>query len=409
MVWFHRVMRNMPLTASAPPGQGEEDEGGQQGRVEKPKTTMATAPHRGREHHRQAVPVHARRPARGEAGHERPHRGRGVEEAEHPRSAQALGERGEQRERHAEDHGHEVHDVGADQLLAAARVAEALAAPQARLLGSPGAGRSAWPRSRQGEQVGERPPRRPPPLRRRPRARRRGRARDHAHAAAERRPARPRPASRPWSTSRGVSASRDGRCRPLRADMRPPPRRGAATEGCVERRVQHQQRAARHEADLREDHHAAPVHGVGEGAAHEGGDEQRQQLGQAEQAHGQARAGEPVHLPGQGDVGDHAAQEGDELRGEEQPDSRGGAKGRRSMAGGLQAARRRTSARSSSRRMARGRLGPEGRPWPGSTQRELEVEEPLERAELLVPGVPVEAAGRREHRRAPRSTTGGRR
>ena len=41
----------------------------------------------------------------------------------------------------------------------------------------------------------------------------------------------------------------------------------------------------RREAHVGEDHHPPAVDGVGEGAAHEGGDEQGQELGQAEQAH----------------------------------------------------------------------------------------------------------------------------
>ena len=60
-------------------------------------------------------------------------------------------QRREQRQRHAEDHRDEVHDVGADQLLAAARVAEALDASRARLGGSASSRRRhrcASPRSR---------------------------------------------------------------------------------------------------------------------------------------------------------------------------------------------------------------------------------------------------------------------
>ena len=68
----------------------------------------------------------ARRPARRQAGDQRADRRRGVERPERGAAEASGGERREQRQRHPEDHRHEVDDVGADQLLAAARVAEAL-------------------------------------------------------------------------------------------------------------------------------------------------------------------------------------------------------------------------------------------------------------------------------------------
>ena len=125
----------MPLTQSAPPASGQDERARASSESQKPKATMRDAPDRRRQHHRQAVAVDARRPAAGQAGDERAHRGRGVEQPEDARPAQPLGEGGEQRQRHAEDHRHEVDDVGADQLLPAARVAEPLAqALEARAL-----------------------------------------------------------------------------------------------------------------------------------------------------------------------------------------------------------------------------------------------------------------------------------
>ena len=136
IVWFHIVTRKMPLTASAPPARARQTSAGHSV-SQKPNPTMAT-PQTGRgQHHREAVAVHARRPAAGQAGDQRAHRGRGVEQAEHAGPPSRLGQRREERERHAEDHRHEVDHVGPDQLLPAAGVAEALAdALEARALGA---------------------------------------------------------------------------------------------------------------------------------------------------------------------------------------------------------------------------------------------------------------------------------
>ena len=50
----------------------------------------------------------------------------GVEEPEHPGAAELLGERGEERVRHPEEHGDDVDAVRADELRPAHRVAEAV-------------------------------------------------------------------------------------------------------------------------------------------------------------------------------------------------------------------------------------------------------------------------------------------
>ena len=57
----------------------------------------------------------------------------------------------------------------------------------------------------------------------------------------------------------------------------------------------------------------AAVDGVGGGAAEEGGEQQRHQLHRAEQPDREGRAGELEDLEGDGDVGDHAADQGHEL------------------------------------------------------------------------------------------------
>jgi len=65
--------------------------------------------------------------------------------------------------------------------------------------------------------------------------------------------------------------------------------------------------------------HAAPVDGVGQGAAVQPEDDQWEEFGDAEQANGQRRVGELIDLEGHRDVGDHAAEERHGAAGEEQP------------------------------------------------------------------------------------------
>ena len=84
------------------------------------------APRPGREDDREAVFVHVRGPAARERHDHRPDRRRRVEDAEHLRPAQVVRVGREQRHRHPEEHGDEVHAVRAEELLAAARVADAL-------------------------------------------------------------------------------------------------------------------------------------------------------------------------------------------------------------------------------------------------------------------------------------------
>jgi hypothetical protein len=84
--------------------------------------------------------------------------------------------------------------------------------------------------------------------------------------------------------------------------------------------VPREERAAQAEADVGGEHDPPAVHPVREGAADERGGEQRHQLRRAQQPDGERRLRQPVHLVGQGHVRDHAAQVGDELRGEEPPE-----------------------------------------------------------------------------------------
>ncbi len=86
-----------------------------------------------------------------------------------------------------------------------------------------------------------------------------------------------------------------------------------------EARGDREQAAARREAHVGRDHEPAAIDGVGEGAAHERGQQQRPELGQPQEADRERRMGQRVHLVRQGDVGDHAAQKRHELGGVEQP------------------------------------------------------------------------------------------
>ena len=193
-------MRKMPLTASAPPARARNDERRDE-RVAEAEADDGEAPDRGRQHHRQAV-AGARGASSGWSGSRRarprpaPRRG-GPGRAGPPRRSD---EGGEERQRHAEDHGHEVHDVGADQLLPAARVAEAFEhAAQARASadsggtarrGSSGPRRTRRRRSARSKSVGG------GEAGRSDQRAAQGRPGDHADAAAEHRAAPPRPGSR---------------------------------------------------------------------------------------------------------------------------------------------------------------------------------------------------------------------
>src|SRR6202011_6373505 len=77
-------------------------------------------------YHAKAVAVEMPRPAAGRKKQERAQSRRGIQQAEHAWPTKSLRDRREQGQRHAKGHRDDVDDVGADQLRAAPRVAEAL-------------------------------------------------------------------------------------------------------------------------------------------------------------------------------------------------------------------------------------------------------------------------------------------
>ena len=260
------------------------------------------------------------RPARGQADDERADGGRGVEGAQRRAAELAGGQRREQRQRHPEDHRHEVDDIGPDQLLAAARVAEALDD------GSPGrrfgvvARRYRSHRHEAGERCQEA---------RRVDAEGGHRARgpdqhaadrgadDHAKAAAQlgqRRHGRElvrRHQPRRHRVERGTLQAVEGRHQAGGQVEHRDRRLG-------ERGVGHQRQAGGHQADLGGDHQAPAIHPVRQRAADERRQQQRHQLHDAEDADREAGVRQGVHLPRQRHVGDHRAEEGHELSGIEQ-------------------------------------------------------------------------------------------
>ena len=96
------------------------------------------------------------RPSARERGDDRAGRGRGVHQPEHPRAAVALGERREQRERHAEEHRVHVDEVRPEQLLARPGVAHALDHRAPRRRGRVGCGRRRAHRAQREERGDER-------------------------------------------------------------------------------------------------------------------------------------------------------------------------------------------------------------------------------------------------------------
>ena len=146
----------------------------------------------------------------------------GVQQAEQLRPAVAVGDRGEQRDRDPEQHRVDVDGVAADQLLARAGVAPALADPrEARRRGLRRRRDRAHPREERRARRGtsrrrSRTSRRARPSRSaRPRAP--GRRSAPRCRGSRRAPTPPRSSSR--GTSRGSIASSGGRCSPPAADI----------------------------------------------------------------------------------------------------------------------------------------------------------------------------------------------
>ena len=96
-----------------------------------------------------------------------------------------------------------------------------------------------------------------------------------------------------------------------------------------QQRVHQQERRHHAERDLGEEHHPAAVDGVGERAAVQPEDDERDQLDEAEDPHEHERPGQLLHLVRDRDVGDHRAQPGDGPAGEEQSVLTGRAQRRR--------------------------------------------------------------------------------
>ncbi len=84
--------------------------------------------------------------------------------------------------------------------------------------------------------------------------------------------------------------------------------------------VQHQHTRRGRERELGELNHSPAVDSVGKRAAEKRRHEQRPELREPEQTDDERGAGQPVHLEGQRDVGDHRAEERDSPRGDEQPE-----------------------------------------------------------------------------------------
>ncbi len=90
------------------------------------------------------------------------------------------------------------------------------------------------------------------------------------------------------------------------------------TGGGPSRRGDRQGGGDRDQGELAEEQQAAAVEAVGEGAAEERGDDQRAELGGADQADEEGRAGDHEHLVGERDQGRLGAEAGDQRARREQ-------------------------------------------------------------------------------------------
>ena len=122
-----------------------------------------------------------------------------------------------------------------------------------------------------------------------------------------------------WSTVRGISASRDGRCSDCAAES------SAATTKITQicgsgRNALTTSRLVK--TDLRDagpHQEGPPVHVVGQRAAPETEDDERDELDHADRADDEVRPGQVVELERHGDVGDHPAEVEDRAGEEQQP------------------------------------------------------------------------------------------
>ena len=312
MVWFQIVPRKTAEIMSAAPARAKKRMatqivGRQAGQA---RCTRRTPRRPARWRDRGGGPARSSRRAPSRPARRRSRRSR-ASRAGAGCAEDVLGQRREQHDRHREQHRDDVDEVGAEQVHAAEGVAQALrdaragwAARSRRRAGS-AASRRTSSRRRTGRRCrpGSTSRRRP-----RPRARRRSPGR------------RARPTCMPrllralaatissCRTVRGSSASREGRCRadaeassPDDQEDLPEPRVGG--EG-VDREPGRERRLG----DAGPDQQEPAVDVVGERAAVEAEDDQRDQLHQADGTDRQVGAGELVDLEGDGDVGHHPAE-----------------------------------------------------------------------------------------------------
>ena len=121
MVWFQSVSRKMPLSMSAPPARTRNASATPMSGA-RPKPVMASPQSARGQGDRAAVPADPAGPAaHGRRGERAGRRGR-VHQAHRPRRVQLGRHEREQRVRERERHRRDVHQVGADELGAPARV-----------------------------------------------------------------------------------------------------------------------------------------------------------------------------------------------------------------------------------------------------------------------------------------------
>ena len=122
------------------------------------------------------------------------------------------------------------------------------------------------------------------------------------------------------STRRGRSASSAGRCSDHAPAATTETAKIRTTDGCVNVEFQASSARHRHQRELGQEHEAAAVDDVGERAPEQPEREHGHELGEAEQADRQRRAGERVDLVRDRDERQHRAQERRQLPEEEQPE-----------------------------------------------------------------------------------------
>ena len=111
-----------------------------------------------------------------------------------------------------------------------------------------------------------------------------------------------------WRTVRGSSASREGRCSADAEASRPETTKISHSRGWEEKALMHEPGGEGRLGDAGPDQQQPAVDVVGERAAVQTEDDQRDQLDQADGADREVGVGELVDLEGDGDVGHHPAE-----------------------------------------------------------------------------------------------------